>query len=125
MSTAAAMLPTGKATTSTNNINRDDNINSTPLLFDRFLSPLATNLRAPSEQETHTRFHTRCQSPPLRTHLALVYQVCLVADQEDDDVRAALRAHLGDPAHRVHERLPVCAEKNVWDVRAYVRRKGQ
>lgn len=42
------------------------------------------------------------------THLPLVHQVRLVSNQHDDDVAAALRAHLLHPPLDVEERLPAC-----------------
>ncbi len=38
-----------------------------------------------------------------------VYEVSLVADQDDDDIAAALVADLLYPPHGIEERLPVCA----------------
>lgn len=44
----------------------------------------------------------------LRRHLALVVEIRLVADQHDDDVVAALGAHVVYPFPRVLEGLGVC-----------------
>lgn len=43
-------------------------------------------------------------------HLPLVRQVRLVADEHDDDVRAALCAHVIDPLRRLVEGVRVCEQ---------------
>lgn len=43
--------------------------------------------------------------------IPFVNQICLIADQNDDDITSPLCSHLLDPTRSVEEGLPICTER--------------